>query len=311
MSRVFSRRSWILVAAGLLWCSAGLAQDEKGATVSSNGGAVVKLTPTSLRVNVEVSCDGKTLADALEKLKDRREATVKKIKAAGANADSIVVGDGKPIPAYRYSAPANPYSTYPSTGPNSYGPVLAPPVAPPAPLAPPPSSWQPYAPPSDGDAQKVFVSAMILADWPLEADGHEAMLLKAEKLKKRILEADLIGAKAAAEKAAGENSDAPTATSNVPYSAVQFLYGFKVSRKQREAAMADAFAKAKSHATELATAAGMQRGPLLDLSSFSNSTPFMYSMSLDQNEIFSTDVNAPCSFSVSVTAKFRLLEKDK
>ncbi len=54
-------------------------------------------------------------------------------------------------------------------------------------------------------------------------------------------------------------------TGNYPDFGLQFLYVAKVSPKRRQAAMADAFANAKSQAAELATAAGMQCGPLLDL----------------------------------------------
>ncbi len=87
MLRGLLERSWILVAASLLCCGAALAEDDKGATVSSNGGAAVKLTPTILRVQVPVFGQGKTLAAAVEKLKGRRESAGEKIKSLGANAD--------------------------------------------------------------------------------------------------------------------------------------------------------------------------------------------------------------------------------
>ncbi len=103
-------RSWILVAASLLCCGVALAEDDKGATVSSNGGAAVKLTPTIFRVQVQVLGQGKTVAAALEKLKGRRESAVEKIKSLGANADSIVVGkpsviNARPTPPALYPAP--------------------------------------------------------------------------------------------------------------------------------------------------------------------------------------------------------------
>ena len=105
-------------------------------------------------------------------------------------------------------------------------------------------------------------------------------------------------------------------TGMYPEFGLQFLYVAKVSPKQRQAAMAEAFANAKSQAAELATAAGMQRGPLLDLggSGCVNVTgvtylPAVASMYGDPNEVSSPEANATLSFNVVVTAKFRLLEK--
>ena len=254
-------RSWILVAASLLCCgTAVLAEDDKGATVSSNGGAAVKLTPTIFRVQVQVLGQGKTVAAALEKLKGRRESAVEKIKSLGANADSIVVGkpsviNARPTPPALYPAPQmgppvvpapesadgtpdarsplaflrrgkeRPRSARDGTGDTavgatSRGRVTVRADAEPGVVAAGSLLWAAAA--SDdggagwipdaahgGSKEGVVVSATISADWPLEADGPEALLLKAEKLKKRILDADPSGRKAAAEKAAEEDDTAP------------------------------------------------------------------------------------------------------
>ncbi|MGO8688105.1 MAG: hypothetical protein ACLQLG_00580 [Thermoguttaceae bacterium] len=375
-------RSWILVAASLLCCGAALAEDDKGATVSSNGGAAVKLTPTIFRVQVQVLGQGKTVAAALEKLKGRRESAVEKIKSLGANADSIVVGkpsviNARPTPPALYPAPQmgppvvpapeapmapptpgapspfsaaernapDPPETAPETPPSAPPPAAELPSVPmPSPASSPPDpfygpqppattvapGWIPNAAPG-GSKEGVVVSATISADWPLEADGPEALLLKAEKLKKRILDADPSGRKAAAEKAAEEDDTAPAPaqpyqiapapaygvnTGNYPDFGLQFLYVAKVSPKQRQAAMADAFANAKSQAAELATAAGMQCGPLLDLGGSGGvgvtSVAYLQGCASplgDPSEESSPDLGASFFFRVTVTAKFRLLEK--
>ena len=172
-----------------------------------------------------------------------------------------------------------------------------------------------YAAPG-GSAGGVVVSATISADWPLETDGHEALLLKAENLKKRILDADPSGRRAAMEKAAEEDDTAPAPrsrtksprarygvnTGNYPdFGLPIFFYVAKVSPKQRQAAMAEAFANAKGQAAELAAAAGMQCGPLLDLggSGCVNVTgvtylPAVASMYGDPNEVSSRRPMPPC-----------------
>ena len=112
----------------------------------------------------------------------------------------------------------------------------------------------PYAvpPPSTAiagtPAQQVSVMATISADWPLAAaDRLEAFLQAGERLKKRVGDVNLAGDEGA-------------------MSSPEVLYVAKVSPSQREAAVADAFAEAKAHATELASGVGLQRGPLVELS---------------------------------------------
>ena len=50
--------------------------------------------------------------------------------------------------------------------------------------------------------------------------------------------------------------------------APQFVFVAKLSKEDRKKAMADAFAKAKANATELAAAAGVELGPLVGLSGY-------------------------------------------
>ena len=245
-------------------------------------------------------------------------------------------GAPSPFSAAERNAP-DPPETAPETPPSAPPPAAELPSVPNPASSPPDPFYGPsvpapgpaYAAPG-GSTAGVVVSATVSADWPLDADGHEALLLKAERLKKRILNADLSGRKAAAEKAAEEDDTAPAPaqpyqiapagygvnTGMYPDFGMQFLYVAKVSPKRRQAAMVEAFANAKSQAAELATAAGMQCGPLVNLggSGGLNVTGATYlpapaSISGDPNEVSSPEPNATLSYNVLVTAKFRLLEQ--
>ncbi len=143
-------------------------------------------------------------------------------------------------------------------------------------------------------AQKVCAVATISADWPLEAEGP-ALVLARESLKTKVRDADL-----------ARGDDTVTMAPEVYYIA-------KVSRSQREAAIADAFAEAKAHATELAAGIGSQRGPLIELSpKISGFSPYYATQyaGIGYSEASATDGNS-CCLQVCLTAKFRLVEKEK
>ena len=174
MFRGLLGRNCIVVAASLLCCGAVLAADAKGATAVGEATASVTLQPTILRVQVPIFGVGKTVAAALEKLKDHRATAVQKLKSLGAIADSIVVGKTT-VNSTRgpstYNAPGFAPPGYPppppsAPQPDASGPsasVIVPPVA------PPPNA---YAAPA-GAADWAVVSATVSADCPLEADGPD------------------------------------------------------------------------------------------------------------------------------------------
>jgi hypothetical protein len=132
------------------------------------------------------------------------------------------------------------------------------------------------------------VTMSISADWPLEADGPEAILLATERLKKLVGDAGLVGDSLTTSYipatrvpttvglAYGYGAPASRLVA-VPYLSPgsgpvppgpQLLYVARISPAQREAAIAEAFVKAKTTAAELAKAAGGQRGPIVQISSF-------------------------------------------
>jgi hypothetical protein len=397
MVRDLLRRSWIPFAATLLCCGAVLAEEGNVATVAATGGGTVKLEPTILRMQLTVTAGGKTTADALKDLKEKREAIVKKLKSLGASADSILIGMPSvlsappsfgppcaspagpytpPMPVPAPSAPLAPVSAVeagapkftaaaavrspflaaesaaggdaetptakpaavpatpaeapaeaPATMPPKVPSIVPGPIAVLGPVAPAPSApADPYATNPIGSV--VTVATTISADWPLEADGDDALLVKAEKLKARIREADLTGALAAAKKAAEETAENGN-PQTTPFPVVEpcgFSYLAKVTSKDRQAAMAQAFAGAKTQATEIAAAIGRQRGPLVAVESgpmlatfqgpIAPSYPYASfvirgpPVAVGEGEIMSTDPSG-LAFHFSLTAKFRLVEKEK
>lgn len=64
-------------------------KDANPATVSGTGEAKVKQTPTLLRMYLPLVARGKTLAEALAALKDRREAAVAKLETLQGKASSV------------------------------------------------------------------------------------------------------------------------------------------------------------------------------------------------------------------------------
>jgi hypothetical protein len=120
--------------------------------------------------------------------------------------------------------------------------------------------------------QTVTVAATLTARWPLQTDSQEKLLLFVQGIQEKIKAADLAGAKEL-EKATPEEEEfeeeanqiqAPSEESQQP-GQPQFAFVAVLPKGEREKALADAFAKAKQRAAELAKAAGADLGPLLTL----------------------------------------------
>lgn len=252
-----------------------------GGTVSGHGTVTLRPVPTALRMHIQVQARASTAEKALARLKDRRQVVGEKLKTLGTDVRTITFGP----PSVRkigspYSPTFAPAPTY----------LLPPPPTAPAwrPSGPPPNSSQQAEPSSSG----FTASATLSADWPLQSDGLEQVLIAAEALKEKIRAGDLTGIgqpenrstdEVQAEEVAAEPTGraeryVPVPTVNggtawahdsvrtyVSPGATQFLFVAEISPQQRKAAMAEAFAKAKAKARELAEAAGMDLGPLAGL----------------------------------------------
>ncbi len=124
---------------------------------------------------------------------------------------------------------------------------------------------------------------MLTAQWPLAADDSpEKRLLTVERLREKIKTGDLAGVKDAEklspeeqellEEASGDENqpqfDSPFAGQNEessPAGQPQFFFVARLPAAERDKAMADAFRKGKLRAEQLARAAGMSLGPLVEL----------------------------------------------
>src|SRR4051812_43284943 len=90
---------WVLAAAAVVVTSAASvpakaqAPGEAPGAVTAVGSVTLKRTPDTVRVQISLSGEGKTLKEALAKLQQRRESAKKKLAALGATEASIVAED--------------------------------------------------------------------------------------------------------------------------------------------------------------------------------------------------------------------------
>jgi uncharacterized protein YggE len=215
--------------------------------ITGTGMGSIKRPPDVLRVQVQISAEGKTLKDALAKLADRREACKKKLASLGAKAESIAFEDAKlDTPDPRQQAEAMMMARVRGRGR--------------------PASTSPA-----GAAAPARVAMLVRAEWPLTAGAADEVLVNGQELQNKIKAADIADTKTASleeqerqEEAAGNNDGNEQGP---PPGQPIFLYVARVSEEQRAQVMADAFKKAKANAAELAKAAGTELGALKQLQS--------------------------------------------
>lgn len=249
-----------LMAVALLGLMAGAARAQypwgsmQGQTppgaIAATGTATIKRPPAALRLYLELPGKGKTLEEALKNLKDRREAAGVQLDALKVDKDSIKLGN--PTLSNVENAQRKQFEMMIARRMSSRGGKL------PKGLKLP---------------ESFTVSATLTAEWPLTAKTPEEVLLAAHALQEKIKAADLAGAKevqklspeeqevmeemAQAMRDQGEEQAQP----GRPH----FVFVARITPPEREKAMAEAFAKAKTQAVELAKAAGTELGPLLGI----------------------------------------------
>ncbi len=249
--------------------------------VTGTGEVTLRPLPSVLRARVRIESKGSTVATALARLKDRRGRALKKLEALGVDMESISISR----PAVSKDMPAGTsYVSLPVPSNAAYGSFPSP-NSPPAIARPMRSRLE--------EAPRLFTaSTHITADWPLDEENVDELLIAAEALKTKIKAADLAGVKSP-DKLTPEEQEileetAPSRTSTVavpygrptlpvppsyyPYTVQtmrsgnpRFLFVAPISAEQRKAALAGAFTKAKAKATELAGAAGKRIGALVSL----------------------------------------------
>jgi uncharacterized protein YggE len=249
------------VATVVLWATLAAAQPQapqgrspETGTVSGSGMVLLKRKPDLLRLKVDVIAQGKTMKEALASLKDRREATQVSLGKLGAVKESVAFTD-----------------------PQINSTVLA---------ARQQMAMMIQARMGGGRAKKtakkaappVVVSSRLTAEWPLKGKDTESLLLEISQLQETIKAADLAGKKDL-EKLGGEDEELSQELEGMaegPYGGdpsqgqpgtAAFTLVSKLTPQDRAGALADAFKKAKTQASEIAEAAGTKLGPLRQLGS--------------------------------------------
>ena len=219
--------------------------------ISASGTSIVQRKPTQLRLYMQLQVKGKTLDDALAKLKERREAATAQLETLKADKKSIVFGApsvGAQQSSRRQQIEAMVMAQMRSRGKKAPKGLKVP--------------------------QTVTLTCTLTAHWPLEAQSPEQLLLLTQGIQEKIKAADLSGSKEAEKLSPEEEEFEEEATQMMNQyneeakSAGQanFVFVAILPKEEREKAMAEAFANAKKQAAELAKAAGVNIGPLVGLS---------------------------------------------
>lgn len=273
--------------------------------ISAMGTAVVKRLPTTVRVIVPLSGKGKTMEEAMAKLKTEREnasAQVQRFKA-----------DKKDI---KFSSPSA------ANAQNSRQRQMEMMIA----------QRMNQGKKKTTPVESVTLNCTMTVEWPLAGKTAEDILLETNALKQKIKAAELTGKKDAEkltpeeEEQAAEMAEMARNQGEDPQAAnePQFLFVAKISAEDREKAFAEAFAQAQKNGAMLAKAAGIELGSLVGISgigrgaqSYSDEyTPSYYQRQmrmqqmgegseLQVTESVATDPDS-ISFSFSVSAQFKM-----
>jgi uncharacterized protein YggE len=217
-------------------------------TVSATGSAVIKRLPTTIRVIVPLTGKGKTIEEAMAKLKEQREAASAKVQKLKADKKDI-----------KFSNPSV------STAQNSRQRQMEMMIAQRMSQGKKPKGLQ--------AAESVTLGCTMTVEWPIAAKTAEEILLESYALKQKIKAAELMGKKEAEqltpeeEEQAAEMAEVARSQGEDPQagSEPQFLFVARITEEERKTAFAEAFAKSQKNGAELAKAAGVELGPLAGL----------------------------------------------
>ncbi|MCO6044861.1 SIMPL domain-containing protein [Aeoliella sp. ICT_H6.2] len=242
----------MIFALSLLFSAATYAQETEQRAIVGSGSATEKQKPTILRMRVQLTEKAGTAEEALQKLADRQEAARLQLESLGATADSIKVTD----------------ATFPAEGSDMQQQMQQMAMMQMRSVGRVPEGLKPV--------KSVTFVCNVTAEWSLEQEDNQELLVFVSQLKDKVVEADLAGLnepkqmtpeeeemQAEMQQMMGNIYGGESETPGKP----TFLYVAQVSDEARQQAMAKAFAKAKSQAEMLATAAGVELGPLQSLAS--------------------------------------------
>ena len=247
MSKLESVGFWSLMLTTLAAGSPPDTQDSQ-ASVSGTGVVLLERQPDILRVKVDVLAKAAKLEDALAQLKERREALNAQLSVLGASEASITFQS--PRLTSGLSADQQQMQRMVMQKMRRGGGASA---------------------LGETEPKAITVSSNLVAEWPLAATSPEQLLVTAHALQEKIKEADL-GGKKALEAVTPEEEELLKEMEGMDYyqgpseqpkpGEPTFVFARKLSDDERVKALAEAFAKAKSQAGKLATAAGAKLGSL-------------------------------------------------
>jgi uncharacterized protein YggE len=219
--------------------------------IVAHGTTTLQRKPTQLRLYMELMAKGKTLPEALARLKERREAATAQLETLKAEKKSIVFGT--PSLPNTQSSHKRQIEAMVMAQMRSRGKKV------------PKGLQVPHT---------VTVAQTLTVQWPLEDDSLEQMLLLAQNIQDKIKAADLAGSKESETPSAEEEEFAEEANQMASQFGEQqqsgeahFLFVATLPEKDRAEALAQAFKKAVQHADETAKAAGLPRGRMVGVSS--------------------------------------------
>jgi hypothetical protein len=219
--------------------------------ITTMGRVHIPRSPTHLRMYLQINGSGKTLEEALAALKERREAVALQLEKLGVDRAALVFAPPGVDESQAAQQRRMEVMIAQRMGSRSKKAGKSP-------------------------ALPVRIVSVVTAQWPLEADTPEKLLLAAQALRDKIKEAKLsegtetnklspeeqeVAEEMAASGRMGGDEEGPK-----PGEA-RFVFYAQLSPQDRRVALAKAFAKAKAKAAELAEAAGASLGPLSSLAS--------------------------------------------
>jgi uncharacterized protein YggE len=230
----------------------GYAQFSADQGIQGTGSKVLEQPAERLRLQIDLLAKSKDLPDALKKLAARKAKAAKQLETLGALKDTIKFGE----PRVDESQDQNQQQRMMMMRQRM-------------------ASRRPGKKPPAEPAQPLKVALQLTAEWPLKPGDGASQLLDARKLQDAIKAADLAGLKESEELTPEEAEEAEEADEEMGmmYSGQNgpkpgepaFLFTARIPDADREKALAEAFRNARTEATQLAKAAGIELGSLRSL----------------------------------------------
>jgi len=229
----------------------GFAQFSPGG-ITGGGNVVLRHKPDTMRMQIDITGQGTTLKDALDVLKTRRQAALKRLGELGAAKESIHAGDAKVAPPDPRQRQIQMMARQRMMAGGKRG-----------------KKAEPATPP-------LVVTTTLTAEWPVKAADADELLLLVGTLQAKIRKSDL-GGNSEATKLSPEEQELmeESETTNFDYGGEEqakpgdprFVFVKKISADEQAEALARAFKQAKEEAAKLAKAADLDLGALKYLQS--------------------------------------------